>query len=116
MVELLEEGLALLISLALGISLFTFLHPSVASSIEDLTNRGGALLLDDLRELLKDHEGYSIQFLISKGVCGWYKNGVFTINLFNKSFSTEIGLGPYEFQIYRNCTLEFDGVGWRNVG
>lgn len=116
MAELLQEGFALLVSLALGISLLTLLHPGVTSIGKILTDEGGATILNDIKNLLEDYKGYSIRLLIGKGINGWYRDGVLTVNSFGKSFSMKVDLGPYEFQIYDNCVLESDGVGWRDVG
>ncbi len=116
MAELLQEGLAILISLALGASLLALLQPGVASLENTLIDRGGAVVLDDLKSLLELHEGYSVQLFIDRGVSGSYGDGVLTINLFGRDLSVRIDLGPYRFRIHDGCILESDGRGWMNVG
>ena len=116
MAELLQEGMAVLVSLALGVSLLVLLQPGITSLENTLTDRGGRAILNDLKDLLETHEGYSVRLFIDKGVNGSYENGMLVVNLFGGNFSARMDLGPYRFQIHSKCVLESDGVGWRDLG
>ena len=116
MVEILQEGLAMLVSLMLGVSMLVLLYPGVASLGNVLAEGGGTAVLGDLRNLLEIHEGYSVRLFINWKVDGSYKGDLFTVNVFGKDFSIRADFGPYQFEIFDGCILESDGVGWRNLG
>ncbi len=115
MVELFQEGIIILISFILGASLLLLVQPYIVS-INEVIVDGGNVVLNDLKQLLRRCEGYLVKIKIENKFHASYDGEVLSLRMYEKKFSTPARLGAYSFELMENCTMRFDGRGWKVGG
>ena len=116
MVELLQEGVILLVSIILGASLLSLTQPEFISIDKILAEEGGKRLLKDFKRLLNAHDFLIEMRIENDNFHIIYDGESLSLKMYGHEFSTPARLGIYPFEFGGNGTIRFDGVGWKVVG